>query len=163
MRDLKSIKIHITLTTILFSFILILFFVLGIVYKEKTNESSYTTPNGVLINPNSEKIVKNFFPDGLIPEEDVYREKEAYTAISKDSKKVQYTYRYLSLQSVAKSMAHFDSFTKSDGWKQISPTGSGDKFLKFYSVSASKEGVFITVNINYLADTLTDVEISMVK
>lgn len=163
MRELKTIKLHLTLVTVLFAFIVIGFFIFGFINKKNEDKDSYTTPTGIVINPNSEKIVKNFFPDGLIPQEDVYREKEAHTAISKESTKVQYTYRYLSLQSVSKTMAHFDSFTKSDGWKQIAPTGSGDKFLKFYSVSATKGDTYISVNINYLADTLTDVEITMVK
>ena len=164
MREIKHIKIYLIIITILFGFILLFSFGLGFIKKKQDDaQSSFVTPTGVVVNNNSKQIIKHFLPIGLVPEEDIYRLKDTYSASTKGSDKKQYTYRYLTLKPLAQAMAHFDSFTKTDGWKQISPTGSGDKFLTFYSVSASKDGVFISININYVAETLTDVEISVIR
>lgn len=135
----RHIKVFLILITILFVVLRLGLFAYDLIQKNNSKKNQYNS-NVTVVNISP---IGNF-PAGLIPP-DALNIVDSYKATS-IGEKTQYTYKYISAKDMAGSMFYFDNWTSKNGWKQQDVFVDTEK--GFYTLSALKDGVFMSVVVN---------------
>jgi hypothetical protein len=137
----KTIKTFLTLITLLVVVAGITTVVIGFAYKTETSKIKNDV---TVVNKDYTESFKDF-PIGLIDKKDILNVVESYSAV-KNGDKTQYTFKYNTLKTVDQNIYHFETFTRTGGWRQSYVALDKDK--SYYSISGSKGTMFVSIVIN---------------